>query len=455
MTRISFVMIVVGLLMQVTSVAYALEQPNGATIPSEMGCGSGNPTGLAAEFACQCDTPGVCNVGPVCQQEGNCPALPSNNCETTLWHEFNDNTCIPSNRSGLDPWTDGSLTPETYMPTCGLTFTLVGRGTAIFKDVFGWYNVTGERPDPEDLHVILDCDATKGQEVVLDVRGEPDYAGGDIGFFIATPETHGNGGQCSGGNCCATIARTQNNEGHIYYSERRFNPDESGSDSLIHLVVYDSRITEHKFYFAWEDIFGGSNNDFSDLITSVEGVECSNGGVACETGQPGVCAHGITTCEGDGVTCLQLYEPEEEMCDSADNDCDGKIDEDVVCDDVSVSCEGVDCPAGEFCRDGICHDACDRIACTDGETCRGGVCFLGCNQCNGLICHSDESCDLATGKCRSSSSPDSPDAGPSGNGNNADADGPIGCGCQASTGSVPSLLAWLGLALLLCWRRRR
>lgn len=70
----------------------------------------------------------------------------------------------------------------------------------------------------------------------------------------ATPQQHGNGGQCSG-----------------------------------------------EFYFAWQDIFGGSNNDFSDLITSVEGVECSDGGEACDTGQPGICEHGITTCEGEGI----------------------------------------------------------------------------------------------------------------------------------------------------------
>jgi MYXO-CTERM domain-containing protein len=444
MLRISRVMIVVGLLLQMAAVSYALQQPNGTAIPSAMGCDSGSPTGLAAEFACQCDSPGVCNIGPVCAQQGNCPAPPSNNCETTLWHEFNDNTCIPSNRSGLDPWNDGALTPEVYTPTCALTFTLVSRGTAIFKDVFGWYNVTGDRPSPEDLHVMLDCNSAPGQSVELDVRSEPEYAGGEIGFFIATPEQHGQGGQCAGGNCCASIDRVIAGEGHIYYSERRFNPDESGSDSLIHLLVYDSRITDHKFYFAWEDIYGGSNNDFSDLITSVEGVECAEGGTACDTGEAGICGHGVTTCEGEGVECMQLYDPVEEKCDSADNDCDGEVDEDFVCDDdVVASC------------DGACEDACENIACTDGETCRGGVCFPGCNQCNGIVCGSDESCDLGTGHCIGAGDNPGADAGSGGGGTGEGELGEaVGCGCQASSPGTLSALLWVGLLGLFLRRRR-
>src|SRR5690606_2746792 len=47
--------------------AWALQQPGGATIPSEMGCDGGNPTGLAATFACVCDGGGgTCNIGAAC-----------------------------------------------------------------------------------------------------------------------------------------------------------------------------------------------------------------------------------------------------------------------------------------------------------------------------------------------------------------------------------------------------
>lgn len=444
----------------------ALEQPGGAAIPSQMGCdnGANKPTGLAAEFACQCDTAGVCNIGNSCPSENNCPPIPSANCETTLWHAFNDNSCIPTQRSGLDPWSDGSLEPQLYTPTCALTFTVVSRGTAKFKDVFGWYNATGSKPEPSDLHVMLDCDAGKGTSVVFDVLNDPNYAGGEVGFFIATPENHSASGDCAGGNCCASLDRIGQGQGHIYFSERRFNPDEAGSDSLIHLVVYDSRITDRKFYFAWEDIFGGSNNDFSDLITSVEGVECSSGGAACDTGGEGICGHGITTCGSGGeIDCIQLYEPREEVCDSADNNCDGQVDEGNVCkDDVVISCEGIDCGAGQFCRGGVCEDACGLVECPDGETCRGGACFPGCNQCNGIICSNAETCDLATGDCLGAGvNPQNSDAGV-GTGGASDAGGGTGpgeigdpgCGCQASSGSAPPI-AFLFLLAFLLYRRRR
>ena len=66
-------------------------------------------------------------------------------CETTLWHSPNDNSCIPSNESGLNPATQAMITPETFHPTCGQTFTVISRGTAEFQDVFGWYNAIDER----------------------------------------------------------------------------------------------------------------------------------------------------------------------------------------------------------------------------------------------------------------------------------------------------------------------
>ena len=58
MSRIAIALLVLS------STAYALTQPNGATIPSAPGCSNGKPDGLAAMFACTCTTPGVCNIGP-------------------------------------------------------------------------------------------------------------------------------------------------------------------------------------------------------------------------------------------------------------------------------------------------------------------------------------------------------------------------------------------------------
>jgi hypothetical protein len=446
-----------------SSSALALEQPNGQPIPSEMGCDSGDPTGLAAVFACECLTD-VCNIGDACpgnQDPNSCDDGQNGTCETTIWHDWNDNPCVPSNVSGLDPQAEASVLPETFSPTCPLTFTLVTRGTAIFGDVFGWYNVTGSEPDIDDLHVMLDCNASQGAEVVLDVLGHPDYVpGSEIGFFIATPESHSSSGDCAGGDCCATLARVAGGEGHIYYSERSYNPDEAGADSFIHLAIFDSQIQERKFYFAWEDIFGGSNNDFTDIVTSVSGVECTGGGETCDTGRDGVCAFGISTCQGADLGCYQLYDEQAEQCDALDNDCDGEIDEDATCangevcdngrclpdcnlgsefecptftvcepetgtcvDDLCsgiscavgtvcrggecvAPCDGIVCPVGSQCRFGDCVDPCEHVVCAEGDVCREGVCLPGCNRCDGIVCAQGLGCDGDTGQCFDPSCPD-------------------------------------------------
>src|SRR5437016_5111699 len=90
-------------LLSATSAAAALTQANGARIPAPPGCTNNLPDGLAAIFACQCTQPGVCNIGMPCASMTSCDNGQHGTCETTLFHSFNDNTCIPSNLSGLDP----------------------------------------------------------------------------------------------------------------------------------------------------------------------------------------------------------------------------------------------------------------------------------------------------------------------------------------------------------------
>ena len=437
--------------------AAALQQPNGVTIPAAMGCNANMPTGLAPTLACVCDTPGVCNIGAVCPNPGSCPNGQNAKCETTLWHSFNDNTCIPTNLSGLDPYKDAALTPETFRPSCSLTFTLLTRGTAIFRDLFGWYNVTGSKPAASDLYPMLTCADGPGKSVSLDVKSDPRYKGGDVGFFILSPE----GAQtkaCAGGDCCPSIARYQAGAGHLYFSERKYNDDNPGANPFIHLLTFDSKVTSRKFYFAWEDIWGGSNGDFTDVVTSVEGVECSGGGEACDTGKPGRCGRGARACKDGAIACVGLLGAGAELCNGIDDDCNGKIDDsatcphpgeicsqgtcvrsctsgefpcsnglecastgfcvpagckDVTCQDGQTcragkcvaSCDGIKCPHSQTCVGNACLDLCAGVTCPSGQACHDGVCLAGCAQCGGIQCAAPLECDAATGGCADPSCP--------------------------------------------------
>ncbi len=443
-----------ALLLTPTS-ALAVTQPDGTLIPTAPGCNGGQPTGLAAVFACVCDTANVCNIGAPCPGGStSCDDGQNATCETTLWHSPNDNSCIPSNMSGLDPQLDARITPETFQPTCPPTFRMVSRGTAMFKDIFGWYNATNPptKPDVSDLHPMLKCTDGTGTVSPLDIQNDPNWKGGEVGFFLATPESHTQGGTCANGDCCASIGRINNGEGYVYYSQRAFNPDAQGANSQIHLLIYDSKIHDQKFYFAWEDIFGGQSNDFTDIVTSVEGVECSGGGVVCETGKPGVCAQGISKCDDTGaLKCQQLFQPSAEVCDAVDNDCNGLVDDNATCPNdevclngrcvgpcsspefpctigacdtatglcVPAACVGKTCPSGQVCRDGSCvapcdgivcprgqtcvNDAClalcDGVSCAPGQICLSGVCVDGCNSCSGAACKLPLKCNTNSGEC--------------------------------------------------------
>jgi MYXO-CTERM domain-containing protein len=455
--RLRAVLLALSLSAGFAAPALALTQPNGAAIPSPMGCAGNEPTGLAAAMACACTAPGVCNIGAACPGGStSCANGENGTCETTLWHSPNDNSCIPSNESGLDPATQSSITPETFHPTCGQTFTVISRGTAQFKDVFGWYNATtnGQPPDPSDLHIMIQCGDVAGATATLDVQTDPSYKGGDIGFFLLTPEDHAKAGACAGGNCCPTVAGFQSGVGYVYYSQREFNPDTSATAPYIHLLIMAGTIKPNRFYYAWEDTFDTTSADFTDLVTAVDGVECSGAGLPCSTGLLGNCALGVTQCaQGASTpTCQQLFQPQPDTCDGLDNDCDGVVDNGATCTtagDICVNgqcvgqcglenpctggltcdessgrcvdptcvgvscgadqvcaggqcdtaCQGVVCPQGQTCVSNTCVDLCNGVTCASGQVCQDGLCFAGCASCGGITCSSPLACDSSTGAC--------------------------------------------------------
>jgi hypothetical protein len=317
---------------------------------------------------------------------------------------------------------DAAIVPERFIPGCNLTFTMITRGDARFRNVFGWYNVpAGAVPSPAaaralDLHTLIPCGAMPGEQFILNLRGNPQYLGGEIGFFLRTPED-GATGTCTG-DCCASLSRG----GSSFYSERGYNPDNTGpASSYIHLLTYDSRVRPRAFYFAWEDLYAGGDNNFTDFIARVDEIVCTGGGASCATAMPGACGAGTLQCRAGALACVGAVTSATERCDGVDNNCDGMVDEGTalcgamqVCDRgrcvdrclselgcfpglrctdrgtcVEAACETISCGANQRCEGGRCVGACEGITCPTGTTCRAGRCV---DACAGVTCDSDQAC---------------------------------------------------------------
>ncbi len=164
-------------------------------------------------------------------------------------------------------------------------------------------------------------------------------------------------------------------------------------------------------------------------------------GFLCETGDLGLCAFGRTECDAGegGAECLPDFEPEPEICDGFDNDCDGDVDEAEdggplirpcydgppdtigtgVCEGGTQTCAfgdwggciGQRLPGVEICDglDNDCNDAPDDgdpgggIPCTTGDP---GVCNVGITRCTDAAPRcvstettSDEVCDGLDNDC--------------------------------------------------------
>ncbi len=288
----------------------------------------------------------------------------------------------------IDALADAQIVPETFIPACSLTFEVLQRNAG-YQNAFGWYNVTGSAPGIGDLHEFLKCSDGVGTiKPFPNIKNDPAYLGGEIGFYEGVIDNCGPG---SGPNDYL----------YVFYSEGEYNPDSSQANPYVHLLIYNSTVTPNAFYFGWEDLISGGDNDFDDLTTFVTGISCAGGGGKCQTGNPGVCADGTQQCQNGVLECLPLSGPSNETCDGFDNDCNGLVDDGDICPAGEVcdngncvpECGGeFPCPPGQECDDakGLCVDPdCVGKTCMEGTTCIKGICQ---DPCSGVVCPQAQAC---------------------------------------------------------------
>jgi MYXO-CTERM domain-containing protein len=413
-------------------------------------------------LGCLASTVTLPATAAVTQPDGVVMPLKSPDDEVSLQELFD----FREGAGQLDSRGDASTEPATFRPLCDFTAQLLLHETGDKSGAVGWYNSPTDDVPPttlcdemtemssgggpctdKDIFLLVpgnvaDPPFGKANDPLNhpgqvftggDIAGSKYYTGGEIGFALLTQQRH--------------------------YSEKRLNPACVGDtctdgDRWIPTIMYASKKTPRGFYMCSEDqavgptVWGGNDGDFNDYVFLFTGLVCSGSGEACDTGEPGVCAAGLTDCanaEGESE-CRPARTPSDEACNGLDDDCNGETDDGDLCpqgeicvrarcvplcgtgefrcdadktcvegacidkDCVDVTCaagkvcmggkcvgacDDVTCPHGQNCADGVCVDPCDGIDCGDGFVCEEGACLVECS-CAG--CSSGE-CDAASGHC--------------------------------------------------------
>ena len=304
--------------------------------------------------------------------------------------------------------TDAAEFPQVFKPNLTQPVVFLDiRETAGFENSFGYYNVGDDVATVAgrnaNLHPIMGCgrpmvagagnatthsgnpafyiqSAEEGSTVGVDFASEQTagrYKGGFIGFYLITPENNPSNNNCGdfkNGSDGASLF------GFIYFTQKDLNND----GDFVHHLVYESPVVANRFFFGFEDLFRGGDNDFEDMAMRIDGLT---------------------------PPCV----PQAETCDGLDNDCDGLVDgsdPDLTDVNTACTCDGV----------GLTCDNGPRFGqCQPGVT----VCTAGAIVCHGTGTPSGEICDGLDNNCNNI-----PDDNPSGTGAACDGPDPDSCSGQ-------------------------
>lgn len=403
-------LVTVGSIITPISARAVVHQTDGTVVPvSVMNCpGSGNPTG--------CVQVGL-NIGEGLPANTTTNPVDALKSATTLPEVFS----IPLNGGQY-----GTITVVDMIEGAG------------YENTFGWYNVTA----PNTLYPITQCADEPTSTRTVNFQTEfmaGRYLGGFIGFFLITPENAPIGDNCG----------RVGNVGHIYYTERARN----GDGNYVHYLLYHSKVNPLAYYFGFEDLYRGGDNDFEDMFLKVTGLlapctptaEICDGkdnncdglvdnmtvdsGGPCGPANVGACSAGAFVCQAGALICVGGVGPTPEQCNGIDDDCNGMIDDapagvGVACgSDVgecnfgmmqcigkTLVCVGGKGPSLEVCNtlDDNCDGVNDDSPIDSGGPCGSNVgacqpgvfvCVNGMNVCSGGVPGTAEMCNSIDDDC--------------------------------------------------------
>ncbi|MDP3273745.1 MAG: MopE-related protein [Deltaproteobacteria bacterium] len=310
---------------------------------------------------------------------------------------------------------DAAIRPQVFLPnpsTNIVTFTVLGEGAG-YQNRFGWYHVGDSPFDPSTRREVFNCRNTgicscpclggprntpgpvpnacvtwpSNNTVRIDfgcLRGAAipvaqRWRGGPVAFYLMTPELLAGG---SSGSCAAEASTTN----RIYSTDNTVNDD----GDYVHFLIYSSVTFPNSFYFGFEDLFRGGDNDFEDMLVRANGLvptcnpqpeTCNNrddncDGVIDNFTEPcsTACGAGTRRCVAGVFGACSAPTPSAEVCNNLDDNCNGQIDE-----GISAPCTAACGPGRTYCVRGA------MTACVSTRVPSTEICNNIDDNCNGAI----------------------------------------------------------------------